>query len=57
MLLAENKPFKIALVNPDAAVQVAETVGLEPDGHAVSGNAPQSPKTTGPVACAMLESM
>jgi len=61
-LLAENRPFKIALVNPDAVFQVAATVAVEPDatplvGHALSGDAPQSPNTAGPTASDILESM
>ena len=57
MLLAENRPFNIALVNPDAVFQVDATVGLKPAGHGVIGDEPQSPKTTGPVVSDMLESM
>jgi len=50
MLLEENRLSNIALVKPDAAVQVAETVGLKPIGHAEGGEPLQSGKTTGPVA-------
>jgi len=56
MLLEEYRPSNIALVKPDAAVQVAETVGFKPVGHADKGREPQSPKTTGPVASESLES-
>ena len=51
MLLVEYRPSNIALVKPDAAVHVAETVG-----NADKGREPQSPKTTGPVASESLES-
>ena len=57
MLLAENRPFKTALVNPEVVFQVAVTVAVEPRGHATRGSAPQSPNTTGPVESVMLESM
>ena len=56
MLLVENKLLKIDFVKPDAAVHVAETVGLKPVGHADKEREPQSPKTTGPVASESLES-
>jgi len=56
MLLVEYRPSNIALVKPDAAVHVAETVGLKPVGHADKEREPQSPKTTGPVASESLES-
>jgi len=54
MLLAENRPFKMALVNPDAVFQVAVTVGLVPVGH--GGDAPQRANTTGPVGSVMIGS-
>ncbi len=59
MLLEENRPFKIALVNPALVFQVAATVAPElvKAGHAFSGVAPQSPNTTGPVASVKLASM
>ncbi len=57
MLLAENRPFKTALVNPEVVFQVAVTVADEPVGHATSGSAPHSPNTTGPIESVMLESM
>ena len=38
MLLAENSPFKNALVKPDAMVQVAVIVGLVPVGHDGNGD-------------------
>ena len=62
MLLAEYRPFKIALVSPEAVFHVAVTIAVEPGeiplvGHALSGDAPQRPNTTGPVASVKLESM
>ncbi len=56
MLLVEYRPSNIVLVKPDAAVHVAETVGLKPVWHADNRREPQSPKTTGPVASESLES-
>jgi len=56
MFLEEYRSFNIALVKPDDAVQVAETVGLKPTGHVEKEGAPQSPKTTGPVGSEKLES-
>lgn len=57
MLLPENSPFNNTLVKPNAAVQVDVIVAVEPVvTHAVNGDAPQSPNTTGPVASVMLES-
>ncbi len=58
-MLEENRPFKIALVNPAVAFQVAATVAPEfvKAGHTFSGGAPQSPNTTGPVASVKLASM
>ena len=47
MLLAENSPFKNALVNPDAMVQVAVIVWLVPVGHDGDEDVPQSENTTG----------
>ena len=38
MLLAENSPFNITLVSPDAMVQVAVIVGLVPVGHDGNGD-------------------
>jgi hypothetical protein len=55
-LLVEKRPSNIALVKPDAAVHVAETVGLKPIGHADKGREPHSPKTTGPEASESPES-
>ena len=57
MLLAENRPFKIVLVNPDVVFQTAVIEAVEMDGHVLNGDAPQSSNTTGPVASVMLESM
>ncbi len=57
MLLAENMPSRIALVNPDAVFQVDITVGFIPEGHAASEDALQSRNTTGPSGSDMLESM
>ncbi len=47
MCLAENKPFKIALVNPDSMFQFAVTDGFKRVGHGC-GDAPQRENTTGP---------
>lgn len=54
MSMAENRPFKIALVNPDAVFQIAVTTGLATVGH--GGDGPQRANTTGPVVSVKLES-
>jgi hypothetical protein len=57
MLLAENSPFNNAVDKPKSAVQVDVIVAVKlVVTHVVSGVAPQSPNTTGPVTSVMLES-